>query len=296
MPMAVRRYERELEESPAGSPLDAGELIPLSLVESRLAASGLSAGARDLVRGLCRLARPKNFPGGGVGIEYGALLKTAINPAYLHRHAREAAEHLRERRADVLIVPGMSGYPVGSVYSAVSEIPAILLKKQRVGDGVAYPDGSFILSSYTGSGEHVMSADPHAVQDIVDVLLEGQLRAQDGAATLSLSLRLAGADDIVDKGIMSQAVSDSGIALGRRAVERFLAGHRRRTGDARVASVRVEMVAWVTPLIKGYNRPQQHLARLFGITPFAGLDLTGVHLDPPAIGVAGLGTIAFAEQ
>ena len=54
------------------------------------------------------------------------------------------------------------------------------------------------------------------------------------------------------------------------------------------------MVAWVTPLIKGYNRPQEHLQRWFGIDPFAGLNITSVHLDPPAIGIEGLGVVAFA--
>ncbi|HZZ49477.1 MAG TPA: hypothetical protein VFE65_21535 [Pseudonocardia sp.] len=52
-------------------------------------------------------------------------------------------------------------------------------------------------------------------------------------------------------------------------------------------------VAWVTPLIKSYNRPSEQLAQLIGVTPFAGLTITTVQIDPPAIGVANLGLIAF---
>jgi hypothetical protein len=33
--------------------------------------------------------------------------------------------------------------------------------------------------------------------------------------------------------------------------------------------------------------------RWFGIVPFAGLNVTGVHLDPPAIGIDGLGVVGF---
>jgi hypothetical protein len=54
------------------------------------------------------------------------------------------------------------------------------------------------------------------------------------------------------------------------------------------------MVAFVTPLIKVYNHPYDHLRQAFGLRPFAGIDVTGVCLEPPAIGVAGVGTVAFA--
>jgi hypothetical protein len=47
-------------------------------------------------------------------------------------------------------------------------------------------------------------------------------------------------------------------------------------------------------LIKGYNRPHEHLRRHFGIVPFAGLNVTSVHLEPSAIGVEGVGIVAFA--
>lgn len=104
-----------------------------------------------------------------MGIEYSALLKSAVNPAYLQCHAQEAAAHLDGQRVDLPLGPGMSGYPVGSVYASVAGIPAVPLKKQAVpadrDDLPAYPVGSFISSSYTGDGDVVMSADPGAVQD-----------------------------------------------------------------------------------------------------------------------------------
>jgi hypothetical protein len=288
------RYERthELEAPPAGE----GGVIPADAVEARIAASSLSPGARGLVRGLLRLGRPAMFPGGGIGVEYGALLKTAARPDYLADHLAEAADHLRERRVDLLVVPGMSGYPVGAMYALAAGVPAILLKKQAHDpaiDPADYPPGSFVIPSYTGEGDVVMSADVTAVADIADAILSAQLAAQQGAVVPTLSLRMAGADDIIDKATMSQAVSESALVVGRAALAAFRQRHRQRTGDRRAMREHVSTVAWVTPIIKGYNRPREHLRRTLGIEPFAGLTLTGVHLDPPALGIEGVGIVAI---
>jgi hypothetical protein len=185
------------------------------------------------------------------------------------------------------------------MYSVVSGIPSVLLKKQKhiPGDDAArYPAGSFVIPSYTGDGDVVMSADMPAMQDIIDTILAPQLAAQADAESVRLRLRVAGADDIIDKATMSQAVSESALIVGRAAAERFAARHRLHTGDTRPVEVDVQVVAWVTPLIKGYNRPHEHLRRWFGITPFAGLNVTSVHLDPPALGIEGLGIVAFADD
>jgi hypothetical protein len=181
------------------------------------------------------------------------------------------------------------------MYAIVAELPAILLKKQRLSavPNMKYPAGSFVIPSYTGDGEVVMSADLMAVQDVVDRVLTPQVEEQADADSLRLSLRLAGADDIIDKATMSHAVSDSGLIVGKAAAEAFIERYQAGTGDRRPVEVLVEVVAWVTPLIKGYNRPQEHLQRLFGVTPFAGLNVTSVQIEPPAIGIDGLGVLAF---
>jgi hypothetical protein len=234
-----------------------------------------------------------------VGIEYGALLKSAVRPDITGEHAREVAAHLRDRNVNLLVVPGMSGYPIGAMYAAVANIPALLLRKQRHdgdGEGRRYPLGSFVIPSYTGEGDVVMSADRTALQDIVTSVLRSQLAEQVDAADVLLALRFAGADDIIDKATMSQAVSESALDLGRAALDAFIEAYRRRSGDERAISGSVEVVAWVTPLIKGYNRPQDHLQRRFGITPLAGLNVTSVQIDSPAIGIAGLGMVAFGAE
>lgn len=294
--MTLPRYERRVEQIVDTPPIAAEELIPFDRLETALAESALTPGARDLMRGLVQLGRPAIFPGGGAGIEYGSLLKTAANPDYLLQHVREVATHLHEHRVDILMVPGMSGYPIGSMYAIVAGLPAVLLKKQRLVDlprDADHPAGSFVIPSYTGDGDVVMSADLVAIEDIVRRLLAPQVMAQDDAPRVELIVRLAGADDIIDKATMSQAVSDSGLIVGQAAVDGFIARHRDRTADRRPINGRVEVVSWVTPLIKGYNRPHEHLQRHFGVTPFAGLNVTGVQVDPPAIGIEGLGMIAF---
>jgi hypothetical protein len=297
----LRRYERPHEVPVPQMPLLEGEVMPFRELDRLLDGSALSDGAQGLLRGLLRLGRTTVFPGGGAGIEYGGLLKTAARPDDVGAHIREAAAYLHERQVDLLVVPGMSGYPIGSMYAVVSGIPAVLLKKQRHASGSApggdmarYPPGSFVIPSYTGDGDVVMSADLDALRDIIDGILLRQVAAQRDAPALVLSVRVAGADDIIDKATMSQAVSDSALIVVRAAIARFVARHREQSGDTREIVEEVTVAGWVTPLIKGYNRPHEHLNRWFGIVPFAGLNVTSVHLDPPAVGIEGLGIVGFA--
>jgi hypothetical protein len=183
------------------------------------------------------------------------------------------------------------------MYALASSTPALLLKKSRLGDANpnAYPAGAFVIPSYTGEGDVVMHADPAAVADIVATIAARKLAEQVDQPVIKLELRVAGADDIIDKATMSQAVSESAVVVGEEALGRCLARHRTKTGDRRPAEIQVSVVAWVTPLIKSYNRPREHLWQSFKLQPFAGLDLYTVHLDPPAIGVTGVGSIGFAD-
>jgi hypothetical protein len=295
-PPGLPRYERRREDLADALPI-AGERVSAALADDVIARSDLSEGGKALLRGLLRTGTIRRFPG-GVGIEYGGLLKTAARPDYVAAHVREAAAHLRERNVDLLLVPGMSGYPIGAMYAIASGIPAVLLKKVKASDaaGDAYPAGAFVIPSYTGEGDVVMHADPPATQDIVDTILAPQLDAQRDVERPVLAIRAAGADDIIDKATMSHAVSESAIVIGRVAIADFVRRHRARTGDAREFEQRVEVVAWATPLIKGYNRPHEHLWETFRVVPFAGLNVGSVHLDPPAIGIDGVGVIAFSER
>jgi hypothetical protein len=301
--VALPRYERAVEvadPAPAAGPPSG--VIPYGDLDDALAGSGLSEGGAQLLRALLRTGGPAVFPGGGVGIDYGSLLKTVTRPDLLAAHLGEAADHLRDRQVDVLVVPGLSGHPIGALYSATSGVPALLLTKQPVAAVAAggassgpFPAGSFVLPSYTGRGDVVMSPDPAALQDIVDGVLARQVAAQVGADRLELTLRVAGADDIIDKAAMGRAVGESALVLGRQAIARFVERHRAATGDPRPSHDDVRLVAWATPLVKAYNRPREQLRARFGITPFAGLTVTAVHLDPPALGIEGLGVVAFAE-
>ncbi|MBA3451371.1 MAG: hypothetical protein H0T18_09185 [Chloroflexia bacterium] len=289
------RYTRPREEVVA-APLET--IIPFAESGAAIDGSSLSSGSRALLHGLLRVGTVSVFPGGGTGIEYGGLLKTAARPDYIGDHVREAAAHLHGARSDLLLVPGMSGYPVGSMYALAAGLPALLLKKSRLGDEDpnAYPTGAFVIPSYTGDGDVVMHADPAAVEDIVATVVARKLEEQADLPIIDLELRVAGADDIIDKAIMSQAVSESAVAIGEAAMARCVARYRARSGDERPVRMRVTVVAWVTPLIKAYNHAAEHLQGAFGLRPFAGIDLYAVHLDPPAIGVAGVGTVAFAAD
>ena len=276
-------------------PIDVSECVAFADCDQAIEESSLSAGSRALARGLLRLGSTRNFGGGGVGIEYGSLLKTAVRPDMLGEHVREAAAHLRALQVDVLVVPGMSGYPVGAMYALAADVPAVLLKKVKfwAEAPASYPTGAFVIPSYTGDGDVVMHADQDALQDIVDVVARRQLDAQAGLPSPEIVLRVAGADDIIDKATMSHAVSESALLVGRAAVEDFLRRYRAAQTDHREISVDVRVVTWVTPLIKGYNRPVEYMLRTIGVAPFAGLTVTSVHLDPAAIGIKGLGIVVF---
>ena len=296
--LTLPRYERPREEVQDAAPIDAAACISFADCDRAIDACRLSAGSKALARGLLRLGSTKNFGGGGVGIEYGSLLKTAVRPDLLGEHVREAAAHLNDLQVDVLLVPGMSGYPVGAMYSLAAGVPAVLLKKVKfwAEAPASYPTGAFVIPSYTGDGDVVMHADQDALQDIVDVVARRQLDAQEGSSAPSIVLRVAGADDIIDKATMSHAVSESALVVGRTAVDTFLRRYRTEHGDTREVAIDVRVVTWVTPLIKGYNRPVEYMRRTIGVAPFAGLTVTSVHLDPAAIGIEGLGIVVFPED
>lgn len=293
--LLLPRYDRPREEAGPEIPVAGPACIPFAESDDAIDASDLSPGGKAMARALLRLGCTRVFGGGGAGIEYGSLLKTAVRPDLLAPHVAEVAAHLRHERVDVLLVPGMSGYPVGAMYSLASGIPAILLKKVKFWADApdAYPPGAFVIPSYTGDGDVVMHADQDALQDIVDTMARAQLTAQAESEAPVISLRVAGADDIIDKATMSLAVSESALVIGRAAVEDFVRRHRSETGDARSIAIEVDVVAWVTPLIKAYNGPIAFLERTIGVRPFAGTTVTSIHLSPPAIGIEGVGVVAF---
>lgn len=292
----MRRYGRQPEN--AVPPARARRAtIPAGALEEEIARSRLSEGSKWLARGLAALGAVRTFPGGGLGIEYGSLLKTAVHPEYISRHVEEAAAHLQGSTADVLLVPGMSGYPIGSIYSFAARIPAVLLKKNeiRVDRPIDYSPGAFVIPSYTGEGDVVMTADPAGVRSAVAPILAAQVERQRDANEIDLTIRFAGADDIIDKGSMAIAISESAEAIGEWAIESWLLDYRGRSGDHRPATRSIEVVAWITPMIKSYNRPQEQLRTLLGITPFAGLEITALSGDPAAIEIDGLGLVGLGR-
>jgi hypothetical protein len=289
------RYGRPVERAGGGAP--GREPIPPAEHGVAIAESALSDGAKDLLRGVMRLGSTAIFAGGGVGLDYAGLLKTAVRPDIVGRHVDEAAAVLREREVDLILVPGMSGFPIGTMYATAAGIPALLLRKEslhRQRPERTLPPGAFILPSYTSTGEVLMSADPVALLDITDDLFRRQAEAAQGPS-IELRLRVAGADDIIDKATMARAASESAQRLGRYALEQFRAAWRHRQNDERPVELTVENVTWATPLLKVYNRPEEHLARVLEGPIVAGLRITGIYTAPRAVGIEGVGVLAFDE-
>jgi hypothetical protein len=293
MPDALPRYQRPAE--PAAQATAGRAVIPPEGHEAAIADSDLSAGSKALLRGLMRLGQAATFRGGGVGLDYEGLLKSAVRPDIVGDHVAEAAGALRRHAIDLLLVPGMSGYPIGTMYAMAAGIPALLLRKEPVRSDTlerTMPPGAFILPSYTSAGEVVMSADPLALLDITAPIFARQVE-EAGEGELRLTLRVAGADDIIDKATMARAVSESARQLGRFAAAHFERDWRARTGDRRPLPLDIAMVTWVTPLLKAYNRPDAQLARVTAAPPFAGLRISGIYTSPRAVGIEGVGTLAF---
>lgn len=294
-PDQLPRYQRPVEPEPAS--LRAQEVLPPARLDEVLARSSLSEGSRLLLRGLIRLGRTATFCGGGIGLDYAGLLKSAVRPDVLGPHVQEAAVVLKELNVDMLVVPGMSGYPVGTMYALESGIPALLLRKEawQADHARTLPPGAFILPSYTSAGEVLMTADPAALLDITRPILQRQLEAQAEADRITLSLRIAGADDIIDKATMARAATDSSRTLGRFAVNAF-EREMRAAGEQRPVDASIAVATWVTPLLKQYNRPEEHLVGELESPPFAGLRISGVYTAPRAIGIDGVGILAFEDR
>jgi hypothetical protein len=290
----VARYERSAEQPGATTP---GPLIPVAGRKAAIAASSLTPGGRALATALLRTSRPRIFPGGGLGIEYGALLKTAARPDLLAPHIAEVVDHLRAAQIDILFVPGMSGYPIGAMYSQASGIPALLLKKQPYppSDETEYAPGSFVIPSYTGSGDTLISADTAAAADILAGIVDRQLAEQIDDPWIEITVRIAGADEIIDKATMATAITETAPVFCRAVIEDLLIARRDQIG-ARAVAVGISVATWVTPLLKGYNGAAETLQSRCGITPFAGVTITSLHIDPPAIGIEGIGLLACDED
>ncbi len=290
---AIPRYDRKAEQPTS---VETGTLIALADLDEALAGSQLTPGSRDLIRALMRTSRPTIFDGGGVGLDYGALLKTVARPDVLGGHVREVAAYLQERHVDLLFVPGMSGYPIGSMYAYASGIPALLLKKQAYDpESIAnLPPGSFVIPSYTGNIDTVISADLVAARDILADLVDRQLLAQRNDALVTISIEIGGADEIIDKATMATAITENAPIFVRSVIDELLVARSVEINN-RSVEVTCRVVAWASPLIKAYNRADAILRDGFGIDPFAGVSITGIQIDPPAIGIAGLGWVCFGE-
>jgi hypothetical protein len=283
--MSIPRYDRFQElpgELPHTEPIHYGRL------ESLLAQSPLSAGGQELTRALLRWGRPRFFPGGGLGLDYGALFKTAARPDLFAHHTAEVTAHLQDNRTDLLVIPGMSGYPIGAMYSQSSGIPAVLLKKQTQPEipSDLPPPGAFLIPSYTGAGDTLISADMTAVSAILEEVIT---RKANSGQNL-IEIRIAGADEIIDKATMATAITETAPLFCHAAAEAICA----QQFPDRAFTLEINFVAWVTPLIKAYNRSQEVLQERFNIAPYAGLALTSLQHDPAAVGIAGLGVVAFA--
>ena len=290
----VPRYERSAEQPRTGTPV---RIIPVSERNRAITDSSLSDGGKALVIALLRISRPRHFPGGGLGIEYGALLKTAARPDLLAQHISEVVAHLRAAQVDILFVPGMSGYPIGAMYSQAGAIPALLLKKQPwpPSDETEFAPGAFVIPSYTGSGDTLISADPAAATDILAAIIDRQLDAQADAAEVAITVRIAGADEIIDKATMATAITETAPTFCRAVIDDLLDARAEQIRD-RPVSIDISVQTWVTPLLKGYNGAAEILQSRCGITPFAGVTITSLHIDPPAIGIEGIGVLACADE
>ena len=292
--MDAPRYNRPAERPTTEVARE--EIIPPERHEEAIANSDLSTGSKDLLRGLMRLGAATVFQGGGVGLEYAGLLKSAVRPDIVGEHVREAAQILQNHHIDLLLVPGMSGYPIGTMYAVEARVPGLLLRKEPLRDRElerTLPPGAFILPSYTSRDEVLMSADPAALVAITDEIFERQAAATT-ADVIALQLRVAGADDIIDKATMARATSESAHRLAAYALERFRSSWRSRTGDERPMHVSVEVVTWVTPMLKAYNDPEAQMQGMLTSPMFAGLRITGISTHPRAVGIEGIGVLGFS--
>jgi hypothetical protein len=225
------------------------------------------------------------------------MLKTAARPDLIAPHIAEVARYLHAAEVDVLFVPGMSGYPIGAMYSQASGIPALLLKKQPYPPSgeTQYAPGAFVIPSYTDSGDTLISADTAAAADILAAIVDRQIAAQSGSDRIAISIRVAGADEIIDKAIMATAITETAPVFCHSVIADLL-GDRAASIAGRPVDVDVAVVAWVTPLLKGYNRAAELLHSRCGISPFAGVTISSLQLDPPAIGIEGIGLLACRRE
>ena len=95
---------------------------------------------------------------------------------------------------------------------------------------------------------------------------------------------------------MARAVSESALRLGAYAMHAVQCDWRARMGDSRSMTIDIRVVTWVTPMTKQYNRPAEFLSGSVQKAPFAGLQIIGIYTALRAIGIEGVGTLAFGDS
>ena len=91
------------------------------------------------------------------------------------------------------------------------------------------------------------------------------------------------------------AITETAPTFCRAVIDDLLDARAEQIRD-RPVSFDVSVQTWVTPLLKGYNGAAEILQSRCGITPFAGVTITSLHVDPPAIGIEGIGVLACADE
>ena len=158
----------QIEKPATHEELSVGQFIPYAETSSAIELSALSQGSKQLLKGLLRLGRLMQFPG-GYGIDYAPLLKRGVWPKYISAHIHEVGAILKDKQAHILVAPGISGHPIAAQYAEAAQIPSLLLTKEPPPEDGQYPEGSFKIPSYTGGKDVVIHPDLTTVIEMLPI-------------------------------------------------------------------------------------------------------------------------------
>lgn len=279
------RYIRPAETRPPKIATDS--IIPFSRVKEAIRNSQLTPGGEGLLIEILSNGGIVNFGPGNPGVFYPTLKSEENLPLHaVAHHINEVSDHLHANKVDLLFIPKNSGVPIGRRCAKQAEIVPIFLDKlEPSDDGNLYPPGSFVIPSYTGEGERVMSPPTAVLEEAVFGIMESQLRKGQ-----HVIIRQTAYDDMGDKWTMGEAIRKHSAEAIHAAVVKYLKENPVRQ-DVTVSTAWQPMAV---TLAKYYTTPTDQVVRKIGALPLVGLPITEIDLERQAIGILGVkGALGF---
>ncbi len=271
---------------------DYKQVVPFNRRVSKIKNSGMAPGAQLLLDGLLTHGDMKLLQSGNV--DFATLLGKQVDIRGLLLHLKETAKTLDLHLIDLIAFPQLSRMPIGELYAAAAQIPALRFEKEEPGiKNDHYPIGTFTFPSDARENTVLMPVID-TVSEAVNLRLREQIDRQADAAEPFLSIRAAISDNMLDDRTMARGLAVATHQVGQQLIGRFVKDYREQTNDQRDIVGAVSVPIMVTPFMT-MDRADKHLIETTGTSPLCGVPIANIDPGNNAVGIVGMGLMQFKK-